>query len=84
MIIIFACVCQSNGSLRVRFANGSEYEGRVNINQNGTWGTVCDYGWDLNDAQVVCRELGYESATAARDGAYYIMDKVVVGFGLIT
>ena len=56
----------------VRLVNGpTEYEGRVEVYHNGEWGTVCDDGWDLNDAQVVCNELGLGNAVVARHNAFY-------------
>ena len=43
----------------------------MEVYHNGLWGTVCDDGWDLNDAQVVCNELGLGKAVAARHNAFY-------------
>ena len=55
----------------LKIVNGtSEKEGRVEIYWKGRWSTICDNGWDDNDAVVLCKQLGY-SGGSARGGAYF-------------
>ncbi|EDW76452.2 uncharacterized protein Dwil_GK14651 [Drosophila willistoni] len=38
---------------------GGAHEGRLQLYLKGRWGTVCDYGWNVLNAALVCHQLGY-------------------------
>ena len=47
-------------------ANGmKEREGTIEVYFNETWTVVCDDKWDINGAQVACRQLGFKKAITA-------------------
>ncbi|XP_066015715.1 fibroblast growth factor receptor 1-A [Pocillopora verrucosa] len=64
--------CEESFSKELQFCkvpvrlNGAnvEYGGRVEVFYKGKWGKICTNGWDFNDAQVICRQLGFEEALA--------------------
>ncbi|KAK6490423.1 scavenger receptor cysteine-rich type 1 protein M130-like [Huso huso] len=62
-------VC-AEGQVRLVGAD-SLCSGRVELCYSGSWGTVCDDSWDLNDAHVVCTQLLCGSAVTATQEARF-------------
>lgn len=63
----------------IRLVGGdTDNVGRVEVMARGLWGTVCDDDWDFEDAEVVCRMLGYTGAIEPTYAAFF-----GEGYGLI-
>uniref|UniRef100_A0A8C9XT49 SRCR domain-containing protein n=1 Tax=Sander lucioperca TaxID=283035 RepID=A0A8C9XT49_SANLU len=64
-------MCLTDGQIRLTGSGSTPCSGRVEVYYNNTWGTVCDDGWDSDDAKVVCRELGCDTAMSAPQSTYF-------------
>lgn len=45
----------------------------MEIFHNGVWGNVCDDEWDLKDATIVCRQLGFQGVRKITHSSHFGM-----------
>ena len=59
-------------SHEVRIRSGYRHsEGRVEVRYKGEWGSVCDDNWSIQNANVLCRQVGFGTAFAATHEASF-------------
>ena len=75
LLLLCSSVFCVNGQLRL--VNGTtKLDGRLEICYNETWGTICDNFWSVEDANVACKQLGFQP-----NGAIAVTN---AGFGMGT
>ncbi|RUS72444.1 hypothetical protein EGW08_019790 [Elysia chlorotica] len=56
---------------KIRLESHAYYHnmGVVSVYRGGAWGYICDTDWDIRDADVACRQLGFKRALSAKDNS---------------
>ncbi|XP_066854930.1 antigen WC1.1-like [Anser cygnoides] len=71
-------------AVELRLAAGrGPCEGRVEVKLQGRWGTVADNAWDMEDAEVVCHQMGCGSAVGAYHSSLFGQAEGSISLGFV-
>lgn len=57
LFLLCSILAQNDGDIRLRGINSTATQGRVEVFYSGAWGTVCNDGFGVSEAIVVCRQI---------------------------
>jgi hypothetical protein len=60
-VLRFLPPIKHNTTILLLVGGPDESSGRVELYHNNQWGTICDDGFDVSDAAVICYMLGYNN-----------------------
>ncbi len=63
LLLLLCGISRYCNGVPIRLAGGgSKFQGDVQVFYKGKWMSICDDHWDMRDAKVVCRQLGFSKA----------------------
>lgn len=65
-------VVDFSGKVRLVGETGYTGRGRIEAYCNGNWGLICNDGFTSEDADTVCRQLGFTVATSRGSNFGYV------------
>ena len=80
LIYLIFCLCLTDFSVRLAGSSVGN-AGQVEVFYAGVWGTINTYQWNIGNAHVVCRQLGYPGAISSGGSDQFGVGDRTVWFG---